>query len=156
MMMMTRNAIVLLGTIGLLACSRDRVDKPGTTTTTGASTDTTQRGTQPTSQPQIEPTSQQGGTMGSDHGAVQQGSQGAGSMQAGTHTKNTEAVRGRLKQDKAAPEAVLTELIISDDGSMIILSGEVPDQNTRDAVVKSAKKAPGVKGVQDNLQIKKK
>lgn len=164
---MMRNAIVLLGTLSLLACTRDRA---GSTTTTGATGETTQgQGTaqQGTATPQQGTgTMQQGqgttmehgqGSVEPGQGSMQQGTTAAGAMQQGagvTHTKNADAVRTHLKQEKVAPAAVISDLVITDDGTMIVLSGTVPDQATHDAVIKSAKKTPGVKGVRDDLKIK--
>lgn len=100
----------------------------------------------------------QGGNMqqgtGSQGGSMQQGSgsQGAGAM-GSTKTKNTDAIRAGLMKDKAAPTTIVNGLIISDDGSVIMLSGEVPDDATHDAVLKSAKKSAASGHVQDNLHV---
>lgn len=75
--------------------------------------------------------------------------------QGSTKTKTTTAIRTGLTKDKAAPAPILTGLVISDDGTVIVLSGTVPDDKTHDAVLKSAKKAAGIQPVQDNLHVGK-
>jgi osmotically-inducible protein OsmY len=143
-MMMTRNLLVLLGTVTLLACER-REEKPGQTTTTGAPTETPQAqqpaasAPQPTERPVAQPT-------------AQPTTEQPGARQA-QEPKNVEAVRTHLRQEKAAPEAVLSKLEITDENGTIVLNGTVPDKATHEAVVKSAKKAPGVKHVRDNLKM---
>ncbi len=67
--------------------------------------------------------------------------------------ENTDAIRAGLMKDKAAPTTIVNGLIISDDGSVIMLSGEVPDDATHDAVLKSAKKSAASGHVQDNLHV---
>ena len=94
----------------------------------------------------------QGGSMQGDHGGT--AGMPTGAHAGSTKTKNTDAVRSHLTQDKVAPTPVITSLLISDDGELVIISGIVPDQRTHDAVLKSAQKTPGVKGVRDDLKIK--
>jgi osmotically-inducible protein OsmY len=237
--MMMRNAIVLLGTLTLAACSRDQhAEKPGSTTTTGASADAgvtveevriallerrpnspdvnavvitndngviTLRGKvdddstradmlntvrsmpnvkgvrdelqvspkggrmqQPqTGQPsgqmgqpsdQMGQPSGQGGQMNqpSDQTGGQMGQAQPGEMgqqKGSTHTKNADAVRAKMAKDRPAAAAIVNHLIISDDGTVILLSGTVPDEATHDALVKSAKSTPGVKNVKDDLHV---
>ena len=72
-----------------------------------------------------------------------------------TRTPRTDAIRSQLSKDAKA-KAVVNELIITDDGSVIVVSGTVPDQATHDAVMRDAKKASGTGDVKDNLQTAKK
>jgi osmotically-inducible protein OsmY len=173
---MTRITIVLLGTLCLLACDRSG-QKSGATTTTGATEPQQGATTQGGSGQQGQSGQMQGGQGGQAGQAGQTGQTGqtgqagqGGSMQGGMagqtgqagqggsmgsgQTKNTEAVRNRLMQDKAAPASVITALTITDDGSLVVVSGTVPDQVTHDNVLKSAQKAPGVKGIRDDMKIK--
>lgn len=229
--MMMRNAIVLLGTLTLAACSRDQhAEKPGSTTTTGASADAgvtveevriallerrpnnpdvnavvitndngviTLRGkvdddatradmlNTVRSMPNVKgvrdelQVSPKGGQMGQPSGQMGQpsgqmgqpggqmnppGDQTGGQMgqaqpgemgqaKGSTHTKNADAVRAKMAKDRPAAAAIVNRLIISDDGTVILLSGTVPDEATHDALVKSAKSTPGVKNVKDELHI---
>lgn len=155
---MKRNAVVLLGTLTLLACSRDRtMEKTGSTTITGAAADASVTGATGATGDQTP--SDKGGTM---QGAMQEGTKEHGQadhagqpLQAGaSHTKNTDAIRAHLTKEKVVPATIITSLIITDDGSMVVISGTVPDKSTHDAVLDSAKKTPGVKGVRDDLEIK--
>jgi osmotically-inducible protein OsmY len=70
-----------------------------------------------------------------------------------TKTKKTDAIRSGMTKDNVAPVTIINGLIISDDGSVIMLRGIVPDEKTHDAVVKSAKKYAGGQTVQDNLTV---
>jgi osmotically-inducible protein OsmY len=84
----------------------------------------------------------------------QPGHPGSSPTPASTHTPRTEAVRTQMSKDPKA-QVVVNRLVITDDGSVIFISGTVPDQATHDAVMKQAKKAPGVSDVKDNVQIAK-
>jgi osmotically-inducible protein OsmY len=243
--MMMRNAIVLLGTLTLAACSRDQhAEKPGSTTTTGASADAgvtveevriallehrpnspdvnavvitndngviTLRGkvdddatradmlNTVRSMPNVKgvrdelQVSSKGGQMGQGgqggQGQMGQGGQGGqgqmgqggqgqmgqggqmnqpsdqggqigqaqpgdmGQQKGSTHTKNADAVRAKMAKDRPQAAAIVNHLIISDDGTVVLLSGTVPDEPTHDALVKSAKSTPGVKSVKDDLHV---
>jgi len=78
---------------------------------------------------------------------------GSSATPSSNKTKTTDAIRNGLKKDKAAPAAVIDALIIRDDGSVVIMSGTVPDDKTHDALLKSAKKSAGNAHVQDNLHV---
>jgi osmotically-inducible protein OsmY len=88
-----------------------------------------------------QPSDQTGGQMGQ----AQPGEMGQ--HKGSTHTKNADAVRAKMAKDRPAAAAIVNHLIISDDGTVILLSGAVPDEATHDALVKSAKSTPGVKSV---------
>lgn len=208
---MTKSTFVVLGTLALLACSRERsVDKPGTTTLTGASADagasveevrlallergprspetlaavtitsddgvitlhgkvddeTTKRELLDTvrdmpsvksvrDELQVAPkTAEERGLTPPGAPAPRTGQPLEEGAQPGSpHTRITEAVRSRLAQDKAAPAAVLTDLVITDDGELVVVSGTVPDAKTHDAVIKAAQRTPSVKAVRDDLKI---
>jgi len=100
-------------------------------------------------------TGQQPGTIGQPQAlpADEPSKGGTQTTTGSTKTKKTDAVRAGLTKDKAAPAAIVNGLVISDDGSVFILSGTVPDDKTHDAVLKSAKKSVGTEHVQDNLHV---
>jgi osmotically-inducible protein OsmY len=70
-----------------------------------------------------------------------------------TSTPMSSAVRTQMTKEQPSAAAVITHLIISDDGSVVVLSGIVPDKSTHDALIKAAKDTPGVKGVRDDLKL---
>jgi len=72
---------------------------------------------------------------------------------ASTKTKTTDAIRARMIKDKAAPSTVITALGISDDGTVVIISGNVRDDAMHDSLMSSAQKAAGDEHVQDNLHV---
>jgi osmotically-inducible protein OsmY len=77
----------------------------------------------------------------------------AGTTDTSMKTKTTDAIRDGLIKEKTVPAAVVNGLMIKDDGTIITLSGTVPDAKTHDAVLKSAKKTAGTRSVQDNLTV---
>jgi osmotically-inducible protein OsmY len=85
---------------------------------------------------------------------VQPGQPGAAPRAASTQTPRTEAIRSHMSKDPKT-EVVMRKLLITDDGAVVVISGIVPDQATHDAVMKHAKKAPGVGEVKDQMQIQK-
>jgi osmotically-inducible protein OsmY len=199
-----RNVIVLLGTLALVACSKDKVaDKVGGTTTTGASADggvtveevrmvllerrpsakdainsviitneagmitlrgrvedeathadmvNTVRGIPNVKgvndQLQIAPKQQMGdqGKMGGDQAPMQH--------PGATQSTRTTAIRAGMMKDRPTDATVINALLISDDGTMIYLSGVVPDEPTHQALVESAEKYAAGKKVQDELKVK--
>jgi osmotically-inducible protein OsmY len=91
------------------------------------------------------------GAAGAKQGAIAGMKEGKLSA---AQTKAVNAVRSHLTQEKAAPAAVLSELKITDEGGIIVLSGNVPDEATHAAVLTAAHKTPGLKGLRDELKIK--
>lgn len=112
----------------------------GTTTTTGA----------PTGGQQTDPGAT-GAHAGGETGTAAQGG-------AGQHKlSQTEAVRHSMMNARPNDESLVRGLTILDEGNgRIVLSGIVPDQQTRDRLVDAAKATPGVTGVRDDLHVQKK
>ena len=69
-------------------------------------------------------------------------------------TQTTQAVREQMRRDQPAAASLIQDIGISDDGNALVLSGTVPDEMTRDQLVKSTQNTPGVKRVQDDLRIR--
>ncbi|MDB4936890.1 MAG: hypothetical protein JWP87_3862 [Labilithrix sp.] len=199
---MTRKVIAILMGLALAACSKDRSDHAGTTTTTGASDKgasvedvrmvlvaerpdataainalqitnangvVTLRGQvddEGTKKALVERVKKMPGVkdVKDELGVIPErikvqgappGQQRGTAPAAPTKTPRTDAIRSELSKDPKA-KAVVNEVVITDDGSVIVVSGTVPDQATHDAVIRDAKKAPGVRDVKDNLQTAKK
>ena len=205
---MTRKAIAMLAVLALSACSKD--EKPGTTTTTGASNKEqaasvedvrmgmlSERPDATLTINALEITSADGVVTLRGHVEDEQmrkalvdrvkrtsgvkevkdelmvmptrikletGPAAGQGDQAGTpsgsptatpmQTRRTEAIRTELGKDPKS-SAVLDRIIVTDDGSAIVVAGTVPDQATRDAVLKQAKKAADVTNVKDEIIIAK-
>ena len=97
----------------------------------------------------------QTGDQGQPNMQGQPGMQGQTAAPRATKTARTDAIHSQLSKDPKA-KAVIDEIVITDDGSVIVVSGTVPDQATHDAVMRDAKKASGASDVKDNLQTAKK
>jgi hypothetical protein len=157
---MMRNATLVLGTLMLLACSR--ADRAGSTQTTGASTTgTSATGTSApnTNQPATETTPRTTDTTGTPGTAETGGRQADLAREAqggGPASKHADAVRAKLMKDRPTSAAVISQITIIDDGNdRIAIIGVVPDQQTKDALIKSAKATGGVKDVRDDLHVQK-
>lgn len=97
------------------------------------------------------------GAMGT--GAMGTGNQAGRADEAANADKTatkSEAVRRSLAKAHPRSEAIIDALSISDNGDVVVLSGTVPDESTREAFIKAAKATPGVKGVNDQLKVQKK
>jgi osmotically-inducible protein OsmY len=69
-------------------------------------------------------------------------------------TQTTQAMRDQMRRDNPTSLSVIQDIILADDGSTLIVSGTVPDEQTHDQLMKSAQNTPGVKRVQDDLKVR--
>lgn len=67
--------------------------------------------------------------------------------------KLSQSVRDQMRRDQPASATIIQDIVITDDGETVTMTGIVPDIATHDELVKSAQNAPGVKHVQDNLRV---
>jgi osmotically-inducible protein OsmY len=74
-------------------------------------------------------------------------------VRVATPSSTTEAVRTAMKRDHPNTAAVVDELVISDDGSTLLIEGVVPDDATHDALLQSAEGASSGKSVQDKTRV---
>jgi hypothetical protein len=65
----------------------------------------------------------------------------------------TQTVRASMKHDQPTSAAVIEHLVISDDGSAVLIEGVVPDDATHDALIKSAQNASNGKSITDKLRV---
>jgi len=66
-----------------------------------------------------------------------------------------DAVRKSMHQSRPMAHAVIETLTIKEDGDTITVSGFVPDETTRQALLRAARETNGVKHVKDDLKIEK-
>jgi osmotically-inducible protein OsmY len=71
------------------------------------------------------------------------------------HATRADAVRHSMKTAQPMSEEIIRALVITDDGEIITVTGVVPDEDTHKKLLKAAKDAPGVKGVRDEIKVKK-
>ena len=71
-------------------------------------------------------------------------------------TQTTQAVREQMRRDQPQAASLIQDIVLSDDGSVLIISGTVPDEPTHEQLVRSAQTTPGVKRVQDDLRVRAK
>ena len=69
-------------------------------------------------------------------------------------TASAEVVRLFARDGETRVE--LAVRLRKDDGSVVIVTGTVPDEATHHALLKSARETPGVKSVKDDLKVQKK
>lgn len=125
-----------------IACSKDKpAETTGTTTTiTRGSTDVKQPGS-PNEMPKVRDDVQLGaGSTASDDKDM----------------SRSHAVRKHMEEKEPRSVTIIRGLIISDDGEVVTISGIVPDEATHQALYKTARETPNVKGVKDEIKVQKK
>jgi osmotically-inducible protein OsmY len=175
---MARIALFLLGTLCMLGCSRNEEDKTGTTRLTGA---TVKVG--PTAEEirlmlnQAKPNdpevnafliTDEGGLVTirgmvpdeQTHADIVRRIKGMPNvtgvrddLQVPEPTPASDAVRSSMMREQPTSATVVQHLIISDDGTAILVQGVVPDETTHDALLKSAQKASGGESVTDDMRV---
>lgn len=119
----------------------EKTGEVGTTTTTGAREPTSEgAGTAPSTGTPTAPSTTGGATATEPHGKM----------------SKSDAVRHSMKKAHPKSETIIDALTITEDGSIIMLSGTVPDEPTHRSLVKAAKETPGVKNVKDDIKIQPK
>ncbi len=66
-----------------------------------------------------------------------------------------DAVRKSMKQSRPMADALIDEIAITEDGQVVTVTGTVPDETTRQALLRAARETPGVSSVKDNLKVEK-
>lgn len=66
-----------------------------------------------------------------------------------------DAVRKSMRQSRPMADAVIERLSIEEDGDTVTVSGIVPDETTRQALLRAARETSGVKHVKDDLKVEK-
>jgi osmotically-inducible protein OsmY len=80
-----------------------------------------------------------------------------GTTAAGAMGSKSDAVRKQMQQAQPQSMTVIEALTITEEGTQDVrLSGTVPNEDTKKALVKAAKDTPGVKNVKDDLKVSKK
>lgn len=103
-------------------------------------------GAGPTATDDDEENPSEGATMGSEIEA----------KAAAASKAKIEAVRHAMQRVRPNQEMLLRAIKITEDNpGTLMISGTVPDDATREALVKAAKETPGVKNVTDDLKVQK-
>ena len=76
-------------------------------------------------------------------------------QQQGQAMSKSDAVRKSMKQSRPMAEALIDAISITEDGQVVTVTGTVPDETTRQALLRAARETPGVNTVRDNLRIEK-
>ena len=78
-----------------------------------------------------------------------------GKQQHGQPTSKSDAVRTSMQQSRPMAESVIDALVITEDGQVVTVAGTVPDETTRQALLRAARETPGVNSVKDHLRVEK-
>jgi osmotically-inducible protein OsmY len=175
---MRKIAVLLLGALGVLACSRNQEEKTGTTGLTGATVNVaptaeeirlTLKQARP-NDPEVDAfviTDEKGlvtirGVVPDDktHDDMVSSIKGMSNVTGiedellvPSPTPTSDAVRTSMMRDQPMAATVVQHLIISDDGSAILVQGVVPDQATHDVLLDSAQKAASGENVKDEMHV---
>jgi osmotically-inducible protein OsmY len=97
--------------------------------------------------------SQMGGAAG---GAAAGAATGAAMGAAAGSMSKSESVRAAMQAAQPKSATVIQNLTITDDGTMVTLSGNVPDEATHQKLLKAAKDSAGTGNIKDDIKVQSK
>lgn len=104
------------------------------------------KGAPPAAQPQPE--------TGQPHGQLEQ-PRGQTVQPQPQPMSRVDAVRKSMRQSRPMADAVIERLTIEEDGDTVTVTGIVPDETTRQSLLRAARETSGVKHVKDDLKVEK-
>lgn len=72
----------------------------------------------------------------------------------GSSMARTHAIRKHMHEALPESDTIIRGLILTDDGEVITISGTIPDEEAREALLKAAHETPNVKGVKDEMKLR--